>query len=205
MLQQPKKHLQLSVLNEKVRNYIRENSSYDTQRNYLGMSGIARCPRRLYDDFLQPSKPTDETYRNCYLGYLWEDEAKNILEGSGIFKPDSERELIAPFDARFIGHTDGETIEGNLLEIKSVTAHALERIKEEGRAKRDHFWQVQTYMRYGDYSQALIAYVSRDPMEFHFISVPCLSAVGALLEEKARRVLKAIDTKQRPACECKRC
>lgn len=198
-------YLQLSYLSEKVLAYIKANSNYDTSRNYLGMSGIGRCPRVLYDRFISPDKPTEETYKNCYLGYLWEDETKNILEGSGIYKPDSERELIAPFDKRFIGHTDGETSEGNLLEIKSITAYSMERIKQEGRVKRDHFAQVQAYMRYGDYQQALVVYVSRDPMEFYFISVPYVYSVGERMEQKAKMVLAAIDSKRRPACECKRC
>jgi hypothetical protein len=205
MLEQPRQFLELSVLSEKVQSYIQANSNYDTQRNYLGMSGIGKCPRQLYDNFIQPSKPTDEMYRNCYLGYLWEDEAKDILEGAGIYKTDSERELVAPFDKRFKGHTDGETPEGNLLEIKSVTAYSMERLKREARVKREHFYQVQTYMRYGDYAQALVAYVSRDPMEFHFISVPRVAATGEQMERKAKVVLQAIDLKERPACECGRC
>src|ERR1044072_24419 len=98
-----------ATIQSKVEAYIRANSGYDVKRDYLGMSGIGRCPRKLYDDYFKPSNPTPETFRNCYLGYLWEDEVKNILEGSGVYVPDSERELIAPFDRRFVGRTDGET------------------------------------------------------------------------------------------------
>lgn len=199
------RYLELNHLSDKVQAYIQKNSNYDTQRNYLGMSGIGKCQRRLYDDFMRPSQPSDEAYRSCYLGYLWEDEAKNILEGAGIYKPDSERELIAPFDKRFIGHTDGETSEGNLLEIKSITAYAMERTKREGRVKPEHFAQVQTYMRYGDYNQALVALVSRDPLEFHFISVPYAPSVGEKMEQKAKAILEAIDSQKRPFCACGRC
>lgn len=192
-------------LTEKVEAYIQANSGYDTKRSYLGMSGINRCPRRLYDDFFRPSEPTAETYRNCYLGYLWEDEAKTILEGAGVYKPDSERELIAPFDKRFVGHTDGETTDGRLLEIKSVNARGLERVKQDGRVKSDHFAQVQTYMRYGGYSHSLVALVCRDPLEFHFINVACVQSVGERLEEKAKKVLAAIDARAAPVCTCNYC
>jgi len=190
---------------DKVQDYIKAHAKYDTQRNYLGMSGIGRCPRQLYENFLSPTQPTEETYRSCYLGYLWEREAKIILQGAGVFEFDSERELIAPFDPRFIGHTDGETAQGDLLEIKSVTQRAMDKIKSENRIKRAHFYQVQTYLRYGDYRQALVTLVCRDPMEFHFIPVPRVESVGESMERKAKTVLAAIDARSRPACECGYC
>jgi hypothetical protein len=194
-----------SQLIERVQGYIRQHSGYDTKREYLGMSGIGRCPRELYDKYFDPAPPTDEHYRGCYLGYMWEDEAKDILEGAKIYKPDSERELVAPFDPRFVGHTDGETTSGDLLEIKSVTARAMDRVKSEGRIKPDHFSQVQTYMRFGGYESALVALVCRDPFEFHFVTVPLNQTVGERMEYKAKAILRAIDTKQRPACECRYC
>lgn len=195
----------MQELTTQVEAFIQKHSNYDVKRDYLGMSGIGRCPRELYDRFFNPPPPTPETYRSCYLGYMWEDEAKDILEGAKIYRPDSERELVAPFDPRFVGHTDGETTSGELLEIKSINARGLDRVKDEGRAKRDHFYQVQTYMRYGYYKSALIAYVCRDPFEFHFVTVQADSWSGEKMEQKAKAVLKAIDAKQRPACECRRC
>jgi hypothetical protein len=190
---------------EKVRTYIQANSNYDVRRSYLGMSGINRCPRELYDRFFEPSKPTDETFRSCYLGYLWEDETRAILEDTHVYKPDSERELIAPFDPRFIGHTDGETEDGRLLEIKSVNARGMERIKQEGRVKLDHYAQVQTYMRYGSYGETLMAIVCRDPLEFHFVEVRYDPGSAERLEDKAKQILSAIDSCQRPPCTCRRC
>jgi hypothetical protein len=194
-----------SELGAQVQAYINRNSNYDTKRDYLGMSGIGRCPRQLYDNYFNPKPPSDEHLRGCYLGYLWEDETKDILEGAKIYRPDSERELVAPFDSRFVGHTDGETTAGELLEIKSVNARGLDRVKAEGRIKRDHFYQVQTYMRYGNYRSALVALVCRDPMEFHFVMVPAVANVGEQMERKAKAILKAIDARERPACECGYC
>ena len=195
----------LNEITTQVEAFIRQHSNYDVRRDYLGMSGIGRCPRQLYDRYFNPPAPTPEVYRSCYLGYMWEDEAKDILEGARIYRPESERELIAPFDARFVGHTDGETTSGELLEIKSVNARGMEKVKAEGRAKRDHFYQVQTYMRYGMYRSALVAYVCRDPFEFHFVTVEAVPSVGDRMEQKARDILKAIDDKRRPACECRYC
>jgi hypothetical protein len=195
----------LNELSTQVETFIQKHSNYDVKRDYLGMSGIGRCPRELYDRYFNPPDPTPETYRNCYLGYMWEDEAKDILEGAKIFRPDSERELIAPFDPRFVGHTDGETTAGELLEIKSVNARGMDKVKSEGRAKRDHFLQVQTYMHYGHYRSALVAYVCRDPFEFHFVIVRAVASVGEQMERKAKAVLEAIDAKRRPACECRYC
>lgn len=190
---------------QKVQLYIQRNSGHEDQRAHLGMSSIGRCPRRVYDEFTAPQKPDEAGYRGFYLGHMWEDEAKDILEGAGVYKPDSERELIAPFDARFRGHTDGETVWGDLLEIKSVTTHAMERVKSEGRVRRDHFYQVQAYMRYGGYQKALLALVCRDPFEFHFVNAVMSKSTGERLESKARSLLAAIDARRRPACECGHC
>jgi hypothetical protein len=195
----------MNELTTQVDAYIQRHSNYDPSRDYLGMSGIGRCPRELYDRFLNPSPPTTEAYRGSYLGYLWEDEMKDILEATKVYRPDSERELVAPFDPRFIGHTDGETTSGELLEIKSVNARGLDRVKTEGRVKRDHFLQVQTYMRYGNYRSALVALVCRDPLEFHFVYVPAVPSVGEEMERKAKAILAAIDARRRPVCECRYC
>lgn len=197
--------LPISEIKEGVQAYIRANAGLDTKRDYLGMSGIGRCARRLYDNYFQPQSPTVEMYANCYLGYLWEDEAKDILEGAGIYRPDSERELIAPFDKRFVGHTDGETVDGRLLEIKSVNQRGLEKVRVEGRVKSDHFSQVQTYMRYGGYDETLVALVCRDPLDFHFVTVRLNTGAGERLEQKAKAVLRAIDKRERPKCECGYC
>jgi hypothetical protein len=195
----------MNNLLQEVQAYIQANAGLDARRDYLGMSGIGGCSRRLYDAFFNPQTPTAEAYRNCYLGYLWEDEAKTILESIGIYKPDSERELVAPFDKRFIGHTDGETTDGQLLEIKSVTARAMEKLKAENRLKSGHFAQVQTHMRYGNYRQALVAVVCRGPLEFYFIHAPLIPTVGERIERKAKAILAAIDARERPACECGYC
>jgi len=190
-------------LADKIREYIRDNSGYDVHRNYLGMSGINRCSRRLYDAYFNPSEPTEEAYRNCYLGYLWEWETRNILSDLRIYMPDSERELIASFDARFVGHTDGETTDGRLLEIKSVNLRGMDRIKEENRLKPDHYAQVQVYMRYGNYSQALVVIVCRDSLEFQFINLARDVKTGERLERKAQMILGAIDARRRPRCDCR--
>jgi hypothetical protein len=192
-------------ISKQVQHFIQQNSGHEEQRQHLGMSSIGRCPRRVYDEFIAPQKPDEAGYRGFYLGHMWEYEVKDILEGAKVYRPDSERELIAPFDPRFKGHTDGETTWGDLLEIKSVTSHAMEKVKSEGRVRRDHFYQAQAYMRYGGYTQALFALVCRDPFEFYFVNVEIVRSAGERLESKARSLLASIDARRRPACECGHC
>lgn len=60
-------------------------------------------------------------------------------------------------------------------------------------------------MHYGHYRNALMALVCRDPLEFYFITIPAVPSVGEQMERKAKAILKAIDERRRPACECRYC
>lgn len=185
--------------------HLREHSGFETDRNYLGMSAIGQCPRRLYDAFVNGQEPTMDIHRMCYIGYLFERDARQRMTEAGLYRPPRVAELIAPFDERFRGHADGETIDGDLLELKSVSEEGLERVAAKGRGKVEHWLQVQTYMRYGPWQNAVIVYISRDSFRHFIVSALKDTHVGEKMEHKAKTVLAAIDARRPPACECGRC
>lgn len=94
--------------------------------------------------------------------------------------------------------------DGRLLEIKSTHSAKMEQIRAERRLPRRHFEQVQCYMRHGGYSEAVVVYVARDTGEVWVDWARQMEDVGRRLDEKAHRVLAALDTGERPACECGR-
>ena len=52
---------------------LREQSGLEQHRPYLGMSGIAGCPRKLYMEFMGGRKPpTDQQHWYCWTGYMHE-------------------------------------------------------------------------------------------------------------------------------------
>lgn len=164
------------------------------KRSYLGMSNIAAPEDELLAGLLNGSKVPDETgYQRLALGYEWEAIVRGRLLRAGLLKADSQREIIAAFDARFKGHTDGEFISGELLEIKSTTDEALEALKAKGRCKYAHFAQVQMYLHHGGYDRAFVVYIARDTGRWWVAEVRYNRAECEKLNTKARAVLARFD------------
>lgn len=195
--------------------YIRDHSGLEQHRPYLGMSQIGRCPRLIYNWFFNgKGTPTDRAHLNCLSGYMYEAKVREILEGAGVamvrYGPKSDhppRELVAPFDARFVGHIDGETVDGQLLEIKSMDRDGFGVLVRTRQLPLPYYMQVQAYLRYGDYRRALVAVVERDAFDLWFVDVKRNEMAGEQIEWKAKQILGAIDAKD-PAwltCECGRC
>lgn len=187
-----------------INKYIQEHSNFDLHRNYLGMSKISDCPRRVAIEFLNGSSASEFTYRMSYAGYEQEHDVLVMLIGSGIAKQ-TTREIVSPFDSRLRGHIDAETTSGDLLEIKSVSTDKFRKVFADGRPLLNHFIQVQLYMLYGHYSKAVIVYRCRETYEHLVYEVPFNPTKANGYELKAKRILDAIDGGLLPTCECGRC
>lgn len=179
------------------------------EREYLGMSQIGRCSRELYFDLVEGREEmSQEARRRCYEGRVHQADVVARIEKAGVPVLNEERELRAPFDGRFerqfLGHVDGE-IDGDLLEIKSVEGEdQMAKIRRFGPRKRDRP-QCQAYMRYGGYARTLIVYKSRADGATWVCWLSRDDEAGEALEEKAKRVLQAVDDGVPPACECGYC
>jgi len=174
------------------------------ERRYLGMSQIGDCPRRLYWGLVRGREPPDMRGRQYFHeGYLHQADVIARLERAGLHVANREAELVAPWDERFRGHVDG-TLNGALLEIKSTTAHTMERIRVRGLRQRDAA-QVQAYLRYADLPHALVVYKARENGAIWVVDVARSESAGKRLEEKARYILHAVDTGIPPTCTCGRC
>lgn len=197
------------ALKDQLCSALREKSGLEPRRPYLGMSGIGRCPRKLYRDFLEGrDQPGDQQHWYCWTGYLHESGIIGLL--GGVEKESVE--VVAEFDRRFRGHTD-HRMGPDLVEIKSVEWRKFCRVRESNQAEFDHLAQVQMYLRHGKmWPQALVVYVARDvPYRewegppFWVVEVRPDERLADRLDEKARRVLAAIDSGEVPVCECGWC
>lgn len=184
--------------------YIKEHSNFDTKRAYLGMSRLSECPRKIYNEYLYGSTVHENTYRMSYAGYEQERCILEMLTGSGVART-VKRELVAPFDERLRGHIDAELVEGDLLEIKSVSMERFQKVSREHRPLLSHAVQVQMYMRYGGYRRAFLVYRNRETYEHLVLEVLPDLTMQRKYEEKASRLLDAIDQRQVPECVCGRC
>jgi hypothetical protein len=135
---------------------------------------------------------------------MHEWDVLNRLREMGLAKLD-RRELVADFDDRLRGHTDGLTEWGDLLEIKSVSSHKFELVTYHGRALHEHIGQVQLYMLYGGWRFTWFVYVNRESFEHRVVRMAFDNKAAQGLVEKAKRLLSKIDAGEAPACVCGRC
>jgi hypothetical protein len=192
--------MQAEMLGKQLLNFTIAHSGAET-RGYLGMSAIGQCPARLYREIVQGREWTTQSHLYCYVGYLFE---QSVIERLKVMSP----ALLGPsrefsdFHGRFMGHSDG-SFDGDLLEIKSITATKMAEI--DGHIPHNHYWQVQTYMRYGGYKRAQVVYVTRDSGEMKVVEVRFNERVAELARLKAASILEAVDRREPPECECGWC
>lgn len=206
-----KNRITAKEMEAEIDRHVRLRSGLET-RSYLGMSQVAYCARAAYDRFVDgdPGLTQDSfLHRMCYVGYLFEEDVLRRLREMKIAVLD-RREVVAGFDDRLRGHIDGLTRWGDLLEIKSVSMSKYRLVCQQGRALHEHYDQVQLYMRYGGdllskSRKAWVVYVCRETFEHKVIVCGINETRGQELEDKARRILKAIDERKRPVCECGYC
>lgn len=191
-------------LEEKIYQHLQSRSGLQANRQYLGMSQIAKCPRVLFEQWFEGVETAEFHHRMAYTGYLHERDLLDRLREMRMATL-KRRELVADFDDRLRGHTDGEMAWGDLLEIKSVTAHKYEMVCYHGRALHEHVDQVQLYMLYGGYHWTWLVYVNRETFEHRVVRVIFDPQRAQRLVLKAQRVLRAIDEGVMPECECGRC
>lgn len=190
--------------------YTIDHSGHEPHRDYLGMSQISRDEADLVRKMVtgEQWRPTDDEHAMLYLGRLFEGDVQSRLEGAGLLIPGSAgRELVAGFDSRFRGHIDGivrtAAAQGRsseaLVEIKCVAQSAMERlqVRREVRPKDSH--QVQCYLRHAGLRRAFVVYVSRETGLFYVADVEAHPPLQDALDEKARRVLAAVDLAKKEA------
>jgi hypothetical protein len=173
-------------------------------RHYLGMSAISQCPRKLYREMLNGrDRPDRSSLTLFHEGYVHERDIVDRLAKIGFAVGNAQRELVAPWDERLRGHIDGE-IDGELLEVKSLNADRFEQLRNGG-PFGTHNDQVQLYMRYGGYPSALLIYKNRESGVLWIWRLFYLEARAQVLEDRARMILRAVDRREPPPCECVHC
>ena len=174
----------------------------EPHRTYIGLSGIADCPRILYDKYLRSagnSEHGNTKLLTYYMGYAMEADIISRLQAIGDYQPSIE---ISLYDGLVKGHTDG-SFNSDLLEIKSVAL--TEYLPRNGRLPDRVWWQVQAYMAYTQFTQTQVVYIARDYGELMVIPVRFSRAMQTKVENKIDRLVNAVRLHQRPPCECGKC
>lgn len=197
--------MNVQTFEEKIMEDLRATSGLEEKRGYIGISNIGKCPRRAYNDLMQGRAMSDDAHRMCYAGYLFERDALARLARMEFTQPHSAWEVVASWDTRVRGHNDGITFWGDLLEIKSVTKGKFRLVVEQDRPLHEHVEQVQLYMRYGGWKIAWLIYICRETMEHKVFELAYDEQLAERLEYKMKALVRAMDRKIAPKCECGRC
>jgi hypothetical protein len=194
------------LLKEMLAVWSEQHCGHEDRSAYLGMSGIARCPRVLYYGMTIPGRPPlGDTALRLLAGNEWERLIIARLTAMQVLDTDRSLEVVARFDSRFRGHLDAVIKDGTLLEIKSTVQEDLERIVTQRSPKSHHLKQVSMYLEHGNFARGIILYVARDTGHLFALNVPRIENLIQQLNDKARRVLAAVDACVPPACECGQC
>ncbi len=175
------------------------HSGYDEQRHYIGLSGIADCPRILYHRYFNETPATPALKLRTRYSYELEAILIERLTGIGVYK--KRKEPITAYHGVVQGHVDGE-ISGDLLEIKTVP---LGDHIPNGRIPAKVYWQCQGYMYYGHYPATLCLYFARDSGQFKIFDVWPDRKIMMTIDRKIQDLIETIHKTQPPRCECGRC
>lgn len=178
---------------------------YETKRNYLSMSKIAECSRKLALEMINGTKPDYQTRGRCWLGYHFEDIIAQWLIEEKILLPTSRGKEISAFEGKFKGHIDGHTEQMKLIEIKSLNEIKFQKLLSDIKVPTRNFLQTQTYMYNGGFKEAMIIYVCRETMEFAVRSFKRADIIGQRMNEKALKIIDALNAMEIPDCDCGYC
>lgn len=189
---------------QQINQYIVSHSGFEEKRDYVSMSHISECPRKVVREYLNGFQVDAHTHHMCYAGYHHEDDMIKMLTQLGLITK-TNVEVMAPFDSRLRGHLDA-LLEETVIELKSISGRQWDSLKENAdRAMWKHYVQVQLYMRYGNFPRALVIYRNRETFQHMVIEVPYSEPQAERFEGRARFVLQALDAGIMPECECKHC
>jgi hypothetical protein len=194
------------VAKHRLMDTLKRASMFEPGRKYLGMSGINGCPLRLYRELLHGryGQVGERSTLRSLRGNLYEQVTILRLSEAGIYQPNSKKEIVADFDSRFRGHTDGQTVDGDLVEIKSTNHEDFQHV-EVRKPLPAHFAQCQMYIKFGGFQHGLLFYVSTETYEHYVLDVYPASQLQAQLISKAQSILFAVDGGPQPQCTCGRC
>lgn len=187
-------------LETRLIDWTKHHGRLDQHRSYIGLSKIGDCPLVNYRMYFSPNGFRDdaEQLMKFYIGYASEDDVVLRLKGLGEYRAGVQ---ISMFDGLIQGHTDG-SFEGRLVEIKSV---GLDAWIPNGRLPHKVWWQVQAYLRYTSFQKAYVIYLARETGRLRVFDVAADEEMGRRIHNRVLDLVRAIEWKREPACECGRC
>ncbi|MCP1384858.1 hypothetical protein [Runella salmonicolor] len=184
----------MNTLIKDLTDWTRQHGGHE-KRSYLGLSQLHKSEDDLLSELINGTPDIDDdSVLLLSMGYVIENDIRRRLQGIGVAIPDTQKEIVAHYDARVRGHIDGLTcMPQQIYEIKSTKQEKLDYIIQSNKLPTKDFMQIQAYLHHGKYKSCLVLYVARDTGKFWMKELWYIPAIGRQIEEKARRVLQVYD------------
>ena len=175
-------------------------------RKYLGASGIGQpCTRALWYQFRHAHegiRPKPAMRRLWERGHLEEPRIVKLLRRIGCTvyteQNDNEQFGFVGYRGHYKGHIDGVVIfpddpDAYLLECKTHNDASFKNLIKEGVqvSKKEHYWQMQSYMLHMRLTKALYIAVNKNNDELHLEFVEADADIQTKTEEKAMNIINA--------------
>lgn len=183
-----------------------QNSGHEFTRQRMGLSNIGGpCEQEIFDKERNGREMTVEEHLRTRLSFELQNALVARLRAMGVY---GEPEEICLANGAMMGHTDGSLTfsspkETCVLEIKTVALP--EHFPIPGRLPIRVYMQVQGYMHYLKYGEAIVLYLARSNGEMRVYHVRYNPQKGQEIEAKVNRLVAAWQNGQQPACSCGNC
>jgi hypothetical protein len=133
-------------------------SKFDPHRDYISLSHVHLSAQELFDQFVDGFHDSRPIRLKCYKGYQMEaDLVKRIMSTfTGRVQIGIE---IRAFDGLVLGHPDF-LFDGYPADCKSILMD--EWLPRDAALPRRIYWQMQAYMKYGNFTKSLVVLESRE-------------------------------------------
>ena len=145
-------------ISESLLLYTAENSNYQLSRDYVSMSHASLTFEEIINQFRDGFPDSLETRLRCYKGYQLERDLMERLKNVFGNRVTTGIEYSA-FDGMVKGHPDF-CFDGFPADCKSVLMDDW--LPKDGKISRKIYWQMQSYMMYGNKEKALVIFESRE-------------------------------------------
>ena len=179
-----------------------ENSGYDEQRPYIGLSTIADCPREIYNRYWNKTKASiDRRLLTLYSYEIQEALTRRLMRAfPWDFVPGEE---ISAYEGLIKGHTDGKLC-GHPVEIKTIplTVHLPQSVRQ---VPYRVITQINAYLHFGKFQDpCFLLYFARDSGAHIWIEIFRQPGFCRAIERKVEELILAVKTEKAPQCECRR-
>ena len=180
--------------------FTQQNCESFNRSGILDMSRLGECPRKLAWEMMNHRSMSDDLKMRLYKVVQMETELIARLT-TILGKSFSAPKVITALDKWVVGITSGQC-DSTVIKIKSVPE---DEALPNGRAPNNHYWATQGLMHFGHFKNCILIYESRTSGRIQTYDHIYSPQIGLQCQQKAEQIIRAVNAKRLPECQCGRC